>query len=210
MKAPKFICHAARWFDKVNGNTYHSVRITRFSDGATLYGPMEYGYENQYQTTALSLMAANKWIPRKYRENIWKYERENGYPILWEVRDGLKRECIENGKHKYRENEPGTLFKIIVKRNETMNGKHTPGPWNVQQQDPYAPVFILGPEPENRFIARMGWGFDHGDSSTKHDRQREIEDARLISACPVMYEFIQRLADEGNTEAESLIKQINA
>ena len=26
------------------------------------------------------------------------YERENNYPILWTVSDGLKRECVANGK----------------------------------------------------------------------------------------------------------------
>lgn len=97
-RAPKFICHAVRWFDKVNGNTYHSVRITRFRDGATITKPWEYGYGDHYRQTALELLAEKKWLPVKYRgdREQYKYEMENNYPIIWEVRDGLKREMIEN------------------------------------------------------------------------------------------------------------------
>jgi hypothetical protein len=50
-------------------------------------------------------MEKAKWLPPKYRgqhENGFPksadYERENNYPILWNIRDGLKRECIANGE----------------------------------------------------------------------------------------------------------------
>lgn len=46
----KFVCNAVKWFDKVNGNTYHSVRVTRCSDGAVIAGvhpPYEQGYGEQ-------------------------------------------------------------------------------------------------------------------------------------------------------------------
>ena len=29
----KFVCYAVRWFDRINGNTYHSVRVERVKDG---------------------------------------------------------------------------------------------------------------------------------------------------------------------------------
>ena len=103
----KFVCNAVRWFDKVNGNTYHSVRITRCRDGKQivgLYAPYEYGYGDQYRYTAFSAMDKAKWLPVKYRgchENGFpkagEYERENNYPIYWDIKDGLKREMIENG-----------------------------------------------------------------------------------------------------------------
>ena len=103
----KFVCNAVRWFDKVNGNTYHSVRITKVSTGQTivgLYAPYEYGYGDQYRYTALEAMKHAKWLPVKYRgkhENGYPvygaYERENNYPIMWNVSDGLKREMIANG-----------------------------------------------------------------------------------------------------------------
>ena len=103
----KFICNAVKWFDKVNGNTYHSVRITRCSNGETIVGlhaPYEYGYGDQYRYTALEAMSAAKWLPPKYRgkhdngfPRAGAYELENNYPIAWKVSNGLKREMIANG-----------------------------------------------------------------------------------------------------------------
>ncbi len=97
----KYIVNAVKWFDRVNGNTYHSVRVTRVRDGKTIVPavPYQYGYGEHYRQTALELMAQSKWLPVKYRgkHDRYAYERENNYPIDWEVRDGLKREMIANG-----------------------------------------------------------------------------------------------------------------
>jgi hypothetical protein len=94
----KFTVNAVRWFDKVNGNTYHSVRITRISDGEVIKQGMTYGYGDCYRQTALGIMAVCKWLPVKYRDDKtrWQYEMENNYPILWTVHDGLKREMTDN------------------------------------------------------------------------------------------------------------------
>ncbi|MCP4648764.1 MAG: hypothetical protein GY853_01610 [PVC group bacterium] len=90
----KFFVTGCRWFDKINGNTYHSARIVRASDSKVLYCPFEYGYGEQYKETALLAMVKSGWIPEKdYRQ----YEMNNNYPILWNVKDGLKRDCLENG-----------------------------------------------------------------------------------------------------------------
>ena len=96
----KFTVTAIKWFDRINGNTYHSVRCARHSDGAVCVGPFEYGYGESYKQTALRVMAENKWLPVKYRDidTQFRYERENNYPILWMVSDGLKRDCIANGQ----------------------------------------------------------------------------------------------------------------
>jgi len=100
----KYICNAKRWFDRVNGNTYHSVRVTRVRDSKVIVGSFQYGYGDQYRQTTLELMANNKWLPLKYRghndngsSKAYMYERENNYPIHWDVSDGLKRDCIDNG-----------------------------------------------------------------------------------------------------------------
>jgi hypothetical protein len=99
----KFIANAVRWFDKVNGNTYHSVNITRVKDGKTIYCPFQYGYGKHYRQTALEAMSKNDWLPEQYKtgsggSNTYRYERENNYPIYWNVTDGLKRYCVKNGK----------------------------------------------------------------------------------------------------------------
>ena len=95
----KYVCNTVKWRDGINGNTYHSCRITRCKDGAVITCPFTYGYGDHYRQTALEAMAQEKWLPVKYRtDDAWcRYERENRYPILWNMRDGLKRECIENG-----------------------------------------------------------------------------------------------------------------
>ena len=109
MNKIKFTCRAVKWSDKINGNTYHSVRITRCKDGKTIVGlhqPYQYGYEDQYRYTALAAMEKSKWLPPKYRGNndngfpkSAAYERENNYPIQWIVSEGLKRDMIANGTY---------------------------------------------------------------------------------------------------------------
>jgi len=94
----KFTCNAIKWFDKVNGNTYHSVRVIRHKDNKIVTGQFQYRYGEQYQQTALEEMIKAGWLPKKYnKENLYSYERENDYPIIWICNDGLKRECVANG-----------------------------------------------------------------------------------------------------------------
>ena len=90
----KYIANAVKWFDRVNGNTYHSVNITRVRDGKTIYSPYQYGYGEHYRQTALMAMKEAGWI----NGEIYKFERENEYPIYWTVSHGTKKECIDNGK----------------------------------------------------------------------------------------------------------------
>jgi len=47
-----------RWFSRTYGNTYHSVTVT-MPNGDTLACPYEYGYGDQYQDTAMRLIAAH-------------------------------------------------------------------------------------------------------------------------------------------------------
>jgi hypothetical protein len=48
-----YTIHGKLWFDKVNGNTYCSGRITRHSDGASVEYGREYGYGDQYKYIAI-------------------------------------------------------------------------------------------------------------------------------------------------------------
>ena len=93
----KFICNAVTWFDRLNGNTYVSVRITRTKDGKVIAAPYTYGYGEYYKQAALELLSKEKWI-KVNRDNLWAYERENNYPIEWIVSEGLKREMIANSE----------------------------------------------------------------------------------------------------------------
>jgi hypothetical protein len=94
----EFVCEVVLWYDKQAGNTYHSVKITRCADKKQLFSEMTYGYGEAFKQSALAKMLENKWLPPKYtKESVYLFERENGYPILWSVRYGLKGECIANG-----------------------------------------------------------------------------------------------------------------
>ena len=94
-----FTCIACRWFDKTAGNTYHSVNIVRHSNGSAVAVKMTYGYGCQYKLTALKAMLQTGFLPEKYnKNNAYLYERENDYPIIWTVSDGLKRDMVANGK----------------------------------------------------------------------------------------------------------------
>ena len=80
-----------RWSDKVNGNTYHSVRI--YNNGEEIaYIPFVYGGNEQYLTTAseklqeLELIPAGTWI------DIKRYSRENRIPCVIDVSDGRKKD----------------------------------------------------------------------------------------------------------------------
>lgn len=74
-----------RWFDKVNGNTYHS---------ATLYVnnkkidrvPFEYGYGDSYIQTGYTL------IEKNYNIKISGWRDLEGYNVRTTVQDGLKRD----------------------------------------------------------------------------------------------------------------------
>jgi len=45
-----------KWFDKINGNTYHSVEYHDFNTGKTITSGRVYGYGNQYELTAYEMM----------------------------------------------------------------------------------------------------------------------------------------------------------
>jgi hypothetical protein len=93
----KFIVNAVRWFDKSAGNTYHSVNIEEIETGKHyVSGKMVYGYEEHYKQTTLEIMTDNNLLPGYNKKNAYLYERENNYPIIWNVSDGLKRDMINN------------------------------------------------------------------------------------------------------------------
>ena len=80
----RYIAHGKKWFDRVNGNTYHSVQVTRTKDGEKLFAAFRYGYGDSWKYTAMEKMAANGWIPKKYTGlHAMSYDRDNNYPIEW-------------------------------------------------------------------------------------------------------------------------------
>lgn len=73
-----------RWFDRVNGNTYHSVYV-HIIDGKRQYNfsvPFQYGYDDQYKYTAMA--------------EVWKHLQpckalaEAGPIPFWQMREFYK------------------------------------------------------------------------------------------------------------------------
>lgn len=50
-----------KWFDKVNGNTYHTARIIINGGEADIKSPRQYGYGNSYITTAAEIALENDY-----------------------------------------------------------------------------------------------------------------------------------------------------
>jgi len=77
-----------RWFDKVNGNTYHSTRV-HFNGKEIGYVPFEYGYGNHWEWTGLELLKKFKKQFEKY-SCLWNLQKK--YNLVTSVSDGLKRD----------------------------------------------------------------------------------------------------------------------
>lgn len=91
---PKIIhISGKRWFERVNGNTYHSYKI--WIDGEHVhYMPFSYGYGDQYAWNAWEWLIKNNYldpIPEAIKhggyEAPWHYCREHGIKFVYEVAD---------------------------------------------------------------------------------------------------------------------------
>lgn len=88
-----------------------------------------------------------------------------------------------------------------------MNGKaaktaHTPGPWKLKRSanDEIIGV-ILGSD--DNLVATTGYRVVPGECE-------DDANARLIAASPRMYDYIEKRAAEGDTEAASILEGIHA
>lgn len=59
MSTAKYLINARRWFDRKNGNTYHSVKVVTIPDQKLIFSSgLTYGYGDQWQHTAYSGLVA--------------------------------------------------------------------------------------------------------------------------------------------------------
>lgn len=79
-----------RWFDRANGNTYHTSSV--YVDGAAVPCPgIAYGYGTAYQTTAETCLEAAGYMPGRLSypsgggEGIWYYCDRLGISLISEV-----------------------------------------------------------------------------------------------------------------------------
>lgn len=82
--------NARRWFDRKNGNTYHSVSI-RLADGTTLTNAFEYGYGEHFFCTAGQMLG----LSDAYKCGHYSFREENG--ITYDLVDVKARKDLHNG-----------------------------------------------------------------------------------------------------------------
>jgi len=62
----KYVIHAKKWRDKINGNTYHAARVLDTQKQLQLTVPFRYGYGDHFITTAQDEMIKQGWIKEKF------------------------------------------------------------------------------------------------------------------------------------------------
>ena len=86
-----------RWFDRVNGNTYHTAEVV-VNDKVIGKSRMSYGYEEQYIQTGKEILLDHFELPKGMKESspLWQL-REYGVEFRYRVTDGLKRDLELGG-----------------------------------------------------------------------------------------------------------------
>ena len=67
----KYLIQGLRWFDKINGNTYHTVIITDLINNELIHKSdcLVYGYDDQYRQTAYDILIKKGLVNEKDRLN---------------------------------------------------------------------------------------------------------------------------------------------
>jgi hypothetical protein len=109
-----------RWFDRVNGNTYHTAEV-QVNGEFVGKSRMTYGYDDQYLETGKEILLDHYELPEGMtdRSALWQL-REHGVILHKYAIDGLKRELAHGGgvtTHNGREYSTG--------RNWTNDHNHT-------------------------------------------------------------------------------------
>lgn len=71
-----------KWFDKPNGNTYHTAEI--IIDGFEAYkSEMQYGYGEAYLQTASEWLKDYGYIDKPEYQSLTAYFRDNNIPLVY-------------------------------------------------------------------------------------------------------------------------------
>ena len=88
----KYVIHAKKWRDKINGNTYHSAQILNTENNLMIASPFTYGYGEQYIQSASERMIKAGWI----KERLKNLDFLQVHNIVEE--DCRKKDVINHGK----------------------------------------------------------------------------------------------------------------
>lgn len=93
--------HGKEWFDRVNGNSYNSSRITinyGMADQTLITTPFQYGYGDFY------MQAASQAIKERFNHEakgyipLWQFCQDNGIVLRYQKQERcLKREVVTHG-----------------------------------------------------------------------------------------------------------------
>jgi|TARA_R100001132_G_C3232947_1_gene66788 hypothetical protein len=83
----KYIAHCKKWRDKINGNTYHSVRITDVNTKDIIKIPFTYGYGEQYKSNTLNELCR--------KNNTSKFNLYHDF-IHWVDEENCKMKDVKN------------------------------------------------------------------------------------------------------------------
>ena len=93
---------AKEWFDKVNGNSYFSARVTvnfGMKGERTIVLPWQYGYGDHYRDMAFKALQNAGIIPKTdERQSYWQYYQDNNIIASYSKHEGcLKRDMVAFG-----------------------------------------------------------------------------------------------------------------
>ena len=82
-----------RWFERTNGNTYHSVRV--WVDGKLIgHAPFHYGYGNHYQQTAEEFLIKAGIMPAGETTHLSIWMRENDIVYVDDIVDVQRKKDL--------------------------------------------------------------------------------------------------------------------
>lgn len=91
----QIVINAKRWFDKLYGNTYHSVRV--YHNGNELgFIPFEYGYGNHYLQTAKKIIERETMLNVSPKYLDIRTLEEMGVKVVDNVTDVTRKKDLQN------------------------------------------------------------------------------------------------------------------
>jgi hypothetical protein len=89
------LIEAREWFDKYNGQTYHSTRIWIDGEVACQTG-LAYGGHNQYETTAVEQLVMLGLLPAEAKSRaLWLIAKTHNITIYSTRSESLKRDLFK-------------------------------------------------------------------------------------------------------------------
>lgn len=102
MKIYSIVVEGRKWFDKVNGNTYHGGNVIVTSDHGVkvIKIPYQYGYGDQYLYSAFEeLEKAGIVKLEKYSsggsEVPWRWAKEHGITLVYSAVDVTRKKDLK-------------------------------------------------------------------------------------------------------------------